>query len=254
MRDLGVAIEGCFDFRELGESLKRHLRIGILDDQVSGGKSFNLEPDEYAIWAEHGVTACLVPPRIRDEMGPGLHHFLAAGVVPAMGNDGPMGTPKSSVWQVMRRLATSIAVRKEYEERMGNTADHEQETTTELLLEMATRAGQRHLFLDPRVRGIEPEAAADLIVVDIGGPDFAPSFEGRRTLTYLVNNTDAPDVETVMVNGRVLVEDGRITVWDEAQVIREAEEAAMQIYRRAGYLETLPARGPGESSRSWNYI
>jgi len=28
----------------------------------------------------------------------------------------------------------------------------------------------------------------------------------------------------------------------------------MEIYRRAGYLETLPARGPGESSRSWTYI
>ncbi len=237
-----------------GGAVRHAADIGILDDQVSGGKSFNLEPDEYAIWAEHGVTACLVPPRIHDEMGPALHHFLAAGVVPALGNDGPMGGPKSSVWQVMRRLHTSVAVRKEFEERAGTTTDHEQETTTELLLEMATRAGQRHLFLDPRVRGIEPGAAADLIVVDIGGPDFAPSFEGRRTLTYLVHNTDAPDVETVMVNGRVLLDGGRATVWDEAQVIREAEEAALELYRRAGYMETLPARGPGESSRSWTYI
>ncbi len=237
-----------------GGAVRHAAEIGILDDQVSGGKSFNLEPDEYAIWAEHGVTACLVPPRTRDEMGPGLHHFLAVGVVPAMGNDGPMGGPKSSVWQVMRRLLTSVAVRKEYEERSGDTSDHDQPITTELLLEMATRAGQRHLFLDPRVHGIEAGAAADLVVVDISGPDFAPAMDGRRTLSYLVHSTDASHVETVLVNGRVLVDGSRAAVWDEELVIREAEEAAMELFRRAGYLGTLPARGAGESSRGWAYI
>ena len=38
-----------------GGAVRHAADIGILDDQVSGGKSFNLEPDEYAIWAEHGL-------------------------------------------------------------------------------------------------------------------------------------------------------------------------------------------------------
>ena len=236
-----------------GGAVKHAADIGILDDQVSGGSRSTSSPTSTRSGPSTASPPAWSPPRIRDEMGPGLHHFLAVGVVPALATTGPWGPQVLGVAgdappAHLGRRAQGVrgAERRHHRPRPG---DHDR-----ALLEMATRAGQSHLFLDPRVRGIEPGAAADLVLVDMSGPDFAPAMEQRRTLSYLVHSTDASHVEMVLVDGRVLLDAGRVTVWDEAEVIREAEEASMEIFRRAGYLATLPERGAGESSRGWRYI
>lgn len=229
--------------------------LGILDDQTLGGKSFQMLPSEYAIWAKCGLKACMVPMgRIRGEGGIALHHFLAVGVVPAIGTDSTSSHPTTSLWDVMRLTAIATTTRMNLEAQAGNTTDHQYQPTTELLLEMATLAGARSLFLEDAVNGLAAGKAADLITVDIDRPAFYPTQDGRRLLSTLVWCTEAPMVDTVMVDGRILVEGGKSTIWDEEQVLAEAEEAVEALVAKAGMDASLPRRGAGETYRGWTYI
>lgn len=237
-----------------GGAVKYCAELGILDQDVSGGKSFMLEPDEYDIWKETGMTACIVPlGRIRDELGPSTHHFLARDIVPGLGNDGPMGTPQSSIWQVMRHTYIADIVRKKAETLQGYTEDHHIELSPEILLEMATLGGQKHLFLGNDVGGLETDKFADLIMVDINNHRFYPHNNLRRIPTHLVFSTDVQDVELVMIQGKIVVEDKRSTIWDYEIVKNEAEAATQELLKMAGYESMLPSRTPGSSFNGWNY-
>jgi 5-methylthioadenosine/S-adenosylhomocysteine deaminase len=238
-----------------GGAVQYCAELGILDSEVSGGKSFMLEPNEYDIWKETGMTACIVPlGRIRDELGPSTHHFLARGILPALGNDGPMGTPKSSMWQVMRHTYIADIVRKKAEAAQNYTEDHDIQITPEIILEMATLGGQKHLFLDPSVGGLEVGKSADFIIVDISSHKFYPHNDFRRTPTHLVFATDANDVEFVMVKGNILVENKQCKIWNYDEVKEDAEIAAKILLKEAGYEKMLPTRMPGSSFHNWQYI
>ena len=237
-----------------GGAVKYCAELGILDEDVSGGKSFMLEPDEYDIWKETGMTACIVPlGRIRDELGPSTHHFLARDILPGLGNDGPMGTPQSSIWQVMRHTYIADIVRKKSEILQNYTEDHEIQITPEILLEMATIGGRRHLFLDKEVAGIEKDNSADIIIVDIDNHRFYPHNNLRRIPTHLVFSTDVQDVGSVMIKGQLVVENRQSTIWDYDTVKNEAEIATQELLSMAGYEPMLPTRRPGQTFNGWNY-
>jgi 5-methylthioadenosine/S-adenosylhomocysteine deaminase len=230
-------------------------RLGILDDQTLGGKSFQMLPYEYDIWAEHGVKACMVPfGRIQREGGVALHHFLARGVMPGIGTDSPNSHPTTSLWEAMRLTLLGTMTRKNFDAIQGDTSDGDVAVTTETALEMATVAGARALFLDPEVNGLAAGRKADLIVVDADNAALAPRFDDRRLVSSLVWCAEASMVDTVMIDGRILLEGGRSTVWDEEQVIAEAEEVARDLFRKSGQDVSLPPRAAGDSYHGWNYL
>lgn len=238
-----------------GGAVEYCARLGILDDQTLGGKSFQMLPYEYEIWADLGVKACMVPlGRMYREHGPALHHFLAVGVVPGLGTDAPNSHPTTSLWEAMRLCLVGTATRKLAEQLAGDPQDADVTPTTETVLEMATVAGARALFLDPAVNGLAVGRAADLIVVDTDRPAFSPRFDDRRLLSTLVWCTEASMVDLVMVDGKILIEDGRSTVWDEERVVAEAEAAAKTLFEKAGNDRLLPPRRPGQTYRGWRYF
>lgn len=238
-----------------GGAVEYCAQLGILDDQTLGGKSFQMLPYEYKIWADLGVKACMVPfGRLLRESGPALHHFLAVGVVPGIGTDAPNSHPTASLWEAMRLCLAGTTARKQAEQIAGDPQDADVQPTTEIVLEMATIAGARALFLDSSVDGLASGRAADLIVVDADRPAFAPRLDDRRLLSSLVWCTEGPMVDTVMVDGKVLVEGGRSTVWDEDRVIAEAEAATMKLYQQVGADALLPPRQAGQQYRGWSYI
>ena len=71
---------------------------------------------------------------------------------------------------------------------------------------MATRAGARTLGLEDEIGSIEVGKRADLIVVDRDRPHLAPGPDPYSTLVYAARGTD---VRTTIVDGEVLVDDGR---------------------------------------------
>jgi 5-methylthioadenosine/S-adenosylhomocysteine deaminase len=93
-------------------------------------------------------------------------------------------------------------------------------------LELATRGGAKALGLDDRIGMLAPGMQADIALVDLRRPHLTPL---HNVVSNLVYSARAGDVRTVLVNGRVVVREGRVTTVDEAEVMAAATRVAHEI-------------------------
>lgn len=91
------------------------------------------------------------------------------------------------------------------------------------VLEMATIGGARALGLSDEIGSIEVGKKADLVAVDYRRLHLPPIID---PVANLVHQGMGSDVTTVLVDGRLIVENGRIKTIDEQALIKEAQEIA----------------------------
>ncbi len=102
------------------------------------------------------------------------------------------------------------------------------------VLEMATIGAARALGLESEIGSLEPGKKADLILVDLDQPHFAPLGAAWDPVKTLVHNATGRDIRMVMVDGRIVVADGRAATVDEAEVIATATRHGEAVMARAG--------------------
>jgi 5-methylthioadenosine/S-adenosylhomocysteine deaminase len=88
-------------------------------------------------------------------------------------------------------------------------------------LRMATAGGARSVLLQDAIASLEVGKRADIVLLDLNSPAFAPLNDPVRQLVYCENGQS---VDTVLVNGNVVMENKRILTVDEEAVLREARE------------------------------
>jgi 5-methylthioadenosine/S-adenosylhomocysteine deaminase len=99
------------------------------------------------------------------------------------------------------------------------------------VLWMACRGGS-HAFGQPDLIGsLEPGKKADIVLVDLDSPFAMPV---HRPTSALVYNMSAGNVDTVMVDGKLLMQDKKILFVDEKEVLKEARTACKCLFERAG--------------------
>ena len=98
-------------------------------------------------------------------------------------------------------------------------------------IELATINGARALGLEAVCGSLTPGKRADLIVVDGGGLNVAPVGDLESTV---VRSVTPANVNTVLVDGRILKRHGELVAADAARVVREAERLSGQVRARAG--------------------
>jgi len=96
------------------------------------------------------------------------------------------------------------------------------------VVELATRGGARALGLAHEIGSLEPGKLADVIAVRIDRPHAAPLYNPYSQLAY---SASGADVDLVIVGGKVLVKERRLTNCDVAEVCRAANEIAVDIAR-----------------------
>ncbi|MBE2240973.1 MAG: amidohydrolase [Caldilineaceae bacterium] len=107
-------------------------------------------------------------------------------------------------------------------------------------LDWATRGGAHALGLAEQIGSLAVGRKADFFLVDPFTPKAIPVHDPVATLVYSAGQSN---VETVVVDGRVLMEGGRFTQLDEAQLLRDAQRAAQTLAARAGTERLLERRG-----------
>ena len=157
------------------------------------------------------------------KLGSGLAPIVemrARGITVSLGADGAACNNRLDMFDEMRLAATLQAV------RLGPGALPAREVVW-----MATRAGSRTLGLEAVIGQVSPGFRADLIAVDVSGPDVAPSSDPYSSLVYACRGTD---VRMTMVDGDVLVRDGTHRGVDAAALAADARHHAQRIRSRAG--------------------
>lgn len=84
---------------------------------------------------------------------------------------------------------------------------------------------------------LQPGATADLVAVNLSRPHNAPAKEPLRAAVYYSSGSD---VDLVMVDGQVLVQDGRSTCLDESRLGARAAAACERIWEEAERLGAIP--------------
>jgi 5-methylthioadenosine/S-adenosylhomocysteine deaminase len=144
-----------------------------------------------------------------------------AGVTVGLGTDGAASNNDLDMFEAMRQAAFLHKL---------TTGDPRAIPATAALA-MGTIEGARALGMDDRVGSLEPGKRADLIVVSAKGARQTPMYD---PISHLVYVTRGDDVQTSIVNGRVLMRDRRVLTLDEAGVIREANAIAVQVRQAVG--------------------
>lgn len=114
------------------------------------------------------------------------------------------------------------------------------------VLEMVTIDAAKALGMDREIGSLEPGKKADIVLVDMVKPHLYPL---NMPVYRLVCFANGADVDTVLVDGNVLMEKRRVLSVDERTVLDEAQQAAEDILARTGlgHLTKTPERFWGVS-------
>jgi cytosine/adenosine deaminase-related metal-dependent hydrolase len=147
--------------------------------------------------------------------------MLAKGVNVALGCD---GGPSNNDYDMIREMKLAALMHK------AVTLDP-LIVPAESVLEMATINGARSLGLAHEVGSLEVGKKADLVVIDLDRLHTTPSPNPVSTLVYAATGGE---VDTVVVDGKVIVRGRQLLSMDEDEIKRQAREHAAHVYRRAG--------------------
>ncbi len=153
---------------------------------------------------------------------------LAAGIPVGLGTDGPVSNNDLDMFDEMDAAA------KLQKLMLGDPAALPAET----VFRMATTGGARVLNLQDEIGSLEPGKRADIVLVDTRRPGLTPLYAVYSHLVYAVRGSD---VTTVLVNGRVVVQDGQVVTVNEDEVMEMARGFGGRV--REVMAEVAAARG-----------
>lgn len=104
------------------------------------------------------------------------------------------------------------------------------------ILEMATINGAKALGLENEIGSLEVGKKADVILVDLNKPYFIPLFD---VMTRIPLVAIGDDVDTVIIDGKVIVKNRSFKKLDEVEVLERARQVSADLLTRAGIKDSL---------------
>jgi 5-methylthioadenosine/S-adenosylhomocysteine deaminase len=211
---------------EIGLSQERHKMrpVAILDrlnfwaPTTIGAHGVWINDDEIAVLKQRGVGISNNPEsnmKLSSGTAP-VMNYRKAGVSVGIGTDGAASNNDLDMFEAMRQAAFQQKL-----VTMDPTAISAPDA-----LEMATLGGARALGRGQHLGSLEPGKLADLIIVGMSKPRQQPLFDPVSQIVYA---SRGDDVETTIVNGKVLMRDRKVLTLNEASVLAEARKAADQV-------------------------
>ena len=208
--------------RRYGCSMVKHLEdLGLLSSRLSCAHTIWVEPEDIERLAAHGVVV-VHNPESNLKLGTGIApiaQMLAKGVTVALGTDGAV-TNDNVVMHEAMRLAAML--------NRTATRDRRQWITAAQALDMATRGGAMAVQRN-NIGRIEPGCRADVVLYDLATPAWTPFNDPVRQMVFAETGAS---VDTVIVDGEVIVEGGEVKRFDAAAILAEAKPMLRAIRER----------------------
>jgi 5-methylthioadenosine/S-adenosylhomocysteine deaminase len=192
--------------------------LGFWGPPVIAAHGVWIQPNEMGLLVKHGVRVSHNPEsnmKLASGAAP-MEDYFKAGVIVGLGTDGAASNNDLDMFEAMRQAALLQKHATRDPRALG----------ARKALEMATMGGARVIGQEKRLGSIEPGKLADVIVVRMDAPRQTPMYD---PISHLVYATRGDDVDTTIVNGRILMRGGKVLSLDEAQVLDAARIAAGQV-------------------------
>jgi 5-methylthioadenosine/S-adenosylhomocysteine deaminase len=214
--------------REVDDSLKAKgaspidylSRIGFLNERVIAA---------HVVWPSDGEIGILKRAGVGVVHNPQSNMKLASGVAPVpkmlkeglkvgLGTDGAASNNDLSMWEEMDTVAKLHKV----------FSGDPKVITAQEAFELATIRGAEALHLEKDIGSIETGKRADLVLVERDALNQIPLY---NVYSHLVYATKASDVETVIINGRIVMRDRRLLTLDEVAIKDKARVFREQVIK-----------------------
>ena len=193
-------------------------KVGVLGPDVVGA---------HCIWVDAGDISILAHFNVGCTHNPSSNMKTAAGVMPViemlaegeaigLATDGAASNNNQDLFEEM-----DLAAKLQKIARRDPRALPAQQ-----VVEMATITGAHALHLEKSIGSLETGKKADLIVVDAGASHAVPMYNPYSQIVYALK---ASDVRTVVIAGKIVMEDRRILTLDEKEILAKAQEYKKRI-------------------------
>jgi len=195
-------------------------RTGILTDTTVAAHCVQLNDSDIKLIADRGVTVVTNPVsnlKLANGIAP-VPKMLDAGIKVALGTD---GAASNNTLNMFRELTVLSLIHK------GVNRDAET-VSARTALDIATKNGAAAMGRND-IGEIKPGNAADLVILDLDRPNMQPVNDPVASLAYSANGSE---VETVMVGGRLLMENREFLTIDSEKVYFEVSKICERIGTR----------------------
>ena len=196
---------------------------GLVGRHVIYAHGVWLPKEDFAKLHETGGTVCHCPSsnlKLASGIAP-IPSMLKAGVNVALGCD---GGPSNNSYDLIREMKLAAVIHKGYL--------HDPEVLpAETALEMATSNGAHAMLWGENLGSLESGKLADVIVINQRKPHLVPV---RNPISNLVYAASGSDVDTVIIDGEIIMQGREVKTIDERDVIERAQKIGLEVDKRLG--------------------
>ncbi len=216
--------------REIAEHVKKERgltevqileSIGFLDPNVLAAHCIHLSKREMEALRKHDVKVSYNPVANMKlaEGTPKIKDFLQMGITVGIGTDGPACNNNLDMLQTMK--IGGLLQKQYYQDPTVLPAS--------TVLKMATIDGAKALGLEKSVGSLEVGKKADLILINLRKPHLTPVHDPYANIVYAASGSD---VDTVIVDGKILMVNRELKTLDEQEVLKRSEKTAQDLLER----------------------
>jgi len=195
--------------------------LGVLNEYVIAAHCVALTDRDMAVMKARGVKASHNPVsnlKLASGISP-VPKMLEHGITVSLGTDSPCSNNAADMFEVMK----VAALLHKGVNRNPTVLSAQQ------VLKMATLDGARALCWDNEIGSIEVGKRADLAIINFEKPHLCPLYNEFSHLVYAAKSSD---VETVIINGKIVMENRRLTTLDVYKVMEMVEKAKNRLLER----------------------
>ncbi len=214
-------VKRAFNLSFKGSVIEYLDSLGVLGEGVLAAHCVSLTQKDIKILKERKVKVSHNPIsnlKLASGVSP-VPDLLKAGVTVALGTDSPCSNNSSDMFEVMKVAAILHK----------GVCKNPTVLSAEQVLRMATIEGAKALLWDQQIGSIEVGKKADLAVIDFKKPNLRPLFNEVSHLVYAVKSAD---VETVLINGKIVMENREVKTVDVGKVLETAEKTKESLLDR----------------------
>ena len=202
--------------------------IGILGPGLSLVHMIQVNRHEVDLVSESGAQVVHCPAAaIRRAMGAArmgrFPEMLQAGITVALGSDGHSGKH-----DILRQAYLAATLHREIRGKVPTI-------TAQTAWEMATVHGVRALGMEGEIGSLEEGKQADLVIHRIDRPESRPHF--RDPVAHSLYYSHSATVDTVFVNGEMILKSGEFTRFDANQLYGQIDAEAAVLEKRIDFRE-----------------
>ena len=194
-------------------------KLGILGPDVLAAHCIYVDDADRKILAQHQV-GCVHNPSSNMMLSSGVAPVIeerAAGIAVGLGTDGPAGSNNDlDLMEEMDLAAKLQKITKMDPRALG----------AQSVVEMATIEGAKALHMENEIGSLEPGKKADIILISLDEPNAVPMYDIYSQLAYSLK---ASDVQTVIINGRLVMRDRKLLTLDEPAILAKARDYGKRI-------------------------